>query len=140
MGTERVEIKGRSDSARTNLAKIGMFWAPVKRRTGGDPEAAMKLLKSSIALVRETLEKPQPQPDSPTKNEILELLATLLQNEGVEYLEQGRLPETSASFQEALDTMATVLNNIRTEPGFAELTDDQKDSKTASRQISQAKC
>ena len=139
MGTERVEIKGRSDSARTNLAKIGMFWAPVKRRTGGDPEAAMKLLQSSIALVRETLEKPQPQPDSPTKNEILELLATLLQNEGVEYLEQGRLPETSASFQEALDTMATVLNNIRTEPGFAELTDDQKDSKTASRQISHDK-
>lgn len=139
MGKERIEIKGRTDAARINLAKIGMFWSPVKNRLARDPEAARQLLQSSIALVRETLNDPHPQPESPSKNEILELLGTLLQNEGVDLLDQGRLPETSAAFQEALDSMEIVLTNIRSEPGFAELTNDQKDSKTAGRQISRDK-
>ena len=135
MAEERIGIKGRTDSARTNLAKISMAWAPVKRRLGSDPEAAMTLLQDAVKIVRECLTDPQPQPGSPSQNDIHELLAILLQNVGVEYLEQGRLPETAQAFEEALSTMATVLNNIRSEPGFADLSEDARDGKTAARQI-----
>lgn len=139
MAGERIGIKGRNDATRTNLAKVGMAWAPVKRRMSGDPGAAMKLLQDSVVLVRECIQDPQPQPGSPSQNDILELLAALVQNVGVEHLEQGHLPETAQAFEEALSTMATVLSNIRSEPGFAELNDDAKDSRTAGRQISHDK-
>ncbi|MBM3999657.1 MAG: hypothetical protein FJ297_08995 [Planctomycetes bacterium] len=136
---ERIEIKGRTDSARANLAKVGFAWAPIKRRLTGDPTAALGLLEQSIAVVRETIRDPHPEPGSPTPVEIRELLAVMLQNLGVEHLTQGRLAEAAAVFREGLDLLAKVLDTIRSEPGFAELNDDQKDSKTAARQISHDK-
>lgn len=139
MGEERLEIKGRTDAARTNLAKIAMFWAPVKKRLGSDPEASRKLNQSALALVRETIKNPVPEKDSPTQNQILELLASILQNEGVDLMEQGRLRETAVLFQEALDSTDIILTNIRSEPGFSELTDDQKDAKTANLEITRDK-
>ncbi len=137
MGRERIEVKGRTAVARHNLAKIGMSWAPVKRRLTGDPAESEKLLQSSIDLVRETVSDPNPDPGMLTEGK--ELLAVILQNLGVEQLNQGRIPEAAALFQEGLELMAEVLETVRSEPGFSELDDDQKDTRTASRQISHDK-
>ena len=63
----------------------------------------------------------------------------ILQNLGVEELNQGRIPEAAANFQEGLELMAEVLAAIRDEPGYSELDEDQQDTRTASRQISHDK-
>ncbi|MFM7926003.1 MAG: hypothetical protein ACKPJJ_37775, partial [Planctomycetaceae bacterium] len=39
MSAERIALKGRTDSARSNRAKIGLVWMPVKKRLSGDPAA-----------------------------------------------------------------------------------------------------
>lgn len=138
LGEERVKLKG-SDAARTNQAKIAMAWAPVRRRVEANPDEAMQLLKSAIELVEACITDPRPEEGSPTENEIRELLAVLQQNLGVEYLEQGQLPETSEAFEKALRNMDTVLTNIRSEPGYEELDDNQKDTLTAMKQIAHDK-
>ncbi len=138
-GQDRVAIKKRTDASRIKLAKIAESWAQVKRRLDGDPAAAIALIESAIALVQECITDPRPQDGSPSSIEIQELLAVLHQNLGVEFLKQGRLPETAAAFQTALDVMAKVLETIRSEPGFAELDENQKDGKTAARQMSHDK-
>jgi len=139
LGQERIDLKGANDATRTNMAKISMAWAPVKRRLQSSPAEAMDLISSSIALVEDCLNDPQPQEDSPSQLEIRELLAALQQNLGVEFLNQGNLPATAANFEKALRNMAEVLDSIRSEPGFAELSEDQKDSRTAMKQLSHDK-
>lgn len=136
MGEERIALKGRNDATRTNLAKIALVWAETRSRLEGDPAATLELLERSAELVRETLRDPQPQEGSPARNDILELLGAAVQNLGVEYLRQGRLPEAAAAFQESLESNGAVLEAIRSAPGFAEMDDDEKDTLTASRQIS----
>ena len=139
MSAERIALKGRTDSARSNRAKIGLVWMPVKKRLSGDPASAMDLLEESEKLARECLSDPQPQPGSPSKEDLRELLAAILQNKGVESLHQGRLAEAEKSFSESLQLMAEVLQAIRTAPDFAGLSEDERDSRTASRQINHDK-
>ncbi len=139
MAEQRIADKGRLDATRTNLAKIKFAWSAAKRRLDGDPTAAIQLLQEAADLVRETIRDPQKKEGSPSDNEILELLGSIVQNLGVEYLRQGKLPETAAAFQESLDCMARALDNIRSEPGFADLNENQKDGKTANQQISHDK-
>lgn len=139
MAEERITVKGRTDSARTNLVKVKVAWSNAKRRLDGDVDDAIRLLQEAHELMHEVVRVPAPEPESPTPNAIQELLALTAQNLGVEYLRQGKLPETAAAFQEALDCQARVLESIRSEPGFAELDENQKDGKTANQQIAHDK-
>jgi serine/threonine-protein kinase len=139
LSAERLATKGRTDSARTNRAKIALLWAPVKSRLESNPAAALSLFSEAETLVRECLSNPRPEPGSPPPEDIRELLAAILQNKGVELLRQGRLKETEACFAEGLGLMANVLDSIRSAPGFEKLTADEKDTRTAARQISHDK-
>lgn len=139
MSAERIALKGRTDSARSNRAKIGLVWTPVKKRLSGDPAAALGLLEESEKLARECLADPQPQPGSPSLQETQELLAAILQDKGVESLHQGRLAEAEKSFSESLQLMAAVLQSIRSAPDFAGLSENEKDTRTAARQINHDK-
>jgi tetratricopeptide (TPR) repeat protein len=139
LSAERLATKGRTDSARTNRAKIALLWAPVKSRLESNPAAALSLFSEAETLVRECLSNPRPEPGSPPPEDIRELLAAILQNKGVELLRQGRLKETEACFTEGLGLMANVLDSIRSAPGFEKLTADEKDTRTAARQISHDK-
>jgi tetratricopeptide (TPR) repeat protein len=139
LSAERLATKGRNDSARTNRAKIALLWAPVKSRLESNPAAALSLFSEAETLVRECLSNPRPEPGSPPPEDIRELLAAILQNKGVELLRQGRLKETEACFTEGLGLMANVLDSIRSAPGFEKLTADEKDTRTAARQISHDK-
>jgi serine/threonine protein kinase/tetratricopeptide (TPR) repeat protein len=139
LSAERIAIRGRTDATRTNRARIALVWAPVKSRLESNPDAAVKLLAEAEALVRECLTDPRPEKTSPSPEDIRELLAGILQNKGVELLHQGKLAETEACFSEGLSLMAEVLTSIRSAPGFDQLSDDEKDTRTASRQISHDK-
>ena len=139
MSAERIALKGRTDAARTNRAKIAIARAPIARRLGQEPEAAVNLLREAVSLIRECISDPRPNPQSPSTNEINELLAAALQNLGVEYLQQGNLQETEVCFVESLTLMAAVLESIRSAPDFEELSQDQKDTRTATRQIAHDK-
>jgi len=139
MSAERIALKGRTDSARSNRAKIGLVWTPVKKRLTGDPASALTLLDESEKLARECLTDPQPQDGSPAQEDLQELLSAVLQNKAVEYLHQGQLLEAEKYFAESLQLIATVLQSIRSKPDFAGLSEDQKDGRTAARQISHDK-
>jgi len=139
MSAERIALKGRTDSARSNRAKIGLVWTPVKKRLTGDPASALTLLDESEKLARECLTDPQPQDGSPAQEELQELLSAVLQNKAVEYLHQGQLLEAEKYFAESLQLIATVLQSIRSKPDFAGLSEDQKDARTAARQINHDK-
>lgn len=135
----RVELKRASDASRTNLAKVCMLWAGIKSRLDGDPGATIKLYQQATNIVRDVMANPRPEPGSPSLNDIRELLAALLQNQGVEHLKQGRLRTTAESFQEALSLMGKVLEDIRSQPDFKLLDENDKDSQTAAKQISHDK-
>jgi tetratricopeptide (TPR) repeat protein len=139
MSAERIALKGRNDSTRTNHAKIAFVRAPVVKRLGRDPAAALQLLKEAESLVRECLTDPQPQPKAPTPTEIKELLSAILQNLGIHYLEQGQLATAESLFSEALNTIADVLKSVREAPDFEGLSQDLKDQRTAERQINHDK-
>ncbi len=138
LGKERVDLKG-NDAARTNQAKISAAWAGVRRRMDANPERAVELLRSAIELVEDCRRDPKPEEGSPGMNDIRELLAELHRLLGAEYLEQGNLLETSDEFQKSLDHMAAVLDSIRSEDGYDQLTDNEKDSRTAMKQITHDK-
>jgi tetratricopeptide (TPR) repeat protein len=109
--------------------------APLERRIDGDPHGTIQALEEATEVTREIISEPAPEEGSPGQNEILEILSIAAQNLGVEYLREGRITETSASFQEALHASEQILQNIRSEPGFDDLDNNQKDTKTAMLQI-----
>jgi eukaryotic-like serine/threonine-protein kinase len=135
MARERIALKGRNDATRSNLAKILIAASPMARRVDGNPNACIRMLKEAAELAREIIRDPQPQEDSPTENEILQVLGAATQNLGVEFLREGRLADTGSAFEDSLNANLAVLENIRSEDGFAELNEDQKDTKTAALQI-----
>jgi serine/threonine-protein kinase len=139
LSAERIATKGRTDSARINRAKIATLWAPVRNRLENNPEASLSLLTEAESLVRECLSDPRPEPNSPSPEDIRETLAAILQNKGVDLLRQGKMTETQACFSEGLALMAEVLRSIRSAPGFDQLSADEKDTRTAARQISHDK-
>jgi tetratricopeptide (TPR) repeat protein len=96
-------------------------------------------LIEAVELTNEVIQNPRPEPGSPTPNEIQELFAAANQNLGVEYLREGKLPETATVFTSALNAQARVLENIRAEPGFADLDENQRDGRTANQQIAHDK-
>jgi tetratricopeptide (TPR) repeat protein len=135
MARERIALKGRNDATRLNLAKVLIARAPLERRIDGDPHGTIQALEEATEVTREIISEPAPEEGSPGQNEILEILSIAAQNLGVEYLREGRITETSASFQEALHASEQILQNIRSEPGFDDLDNNQKDTKTAMLQI-----
>ena len=139
MSAERIALKGRTDAARSNRARIALVWTPVKKRLTSEPAAAMTLLNESEALARECLSDPHPLPGSPSKEELQELLSAVLQNKAVENLHQGQLIEGEKNFAEALQLIAAVLQTVRSAPDFAKLSENEKDALTAARQINHDK-
>ncbi len=138
LGRERVELKG-NDAVRTNQAKISAAWAGVRRRMDANPEKAVELLQAAIELVEDCRRDPKPEEGSPSINDIRELLAELHRLLGAEYLEQGNLQDTSVEFQKSLDHIAAVLASIRSEDGYDQLGDNEKDTRTAMKQITHDK-
>lgn len=138
MARERIAVKGRNDATRTNLAKVLMNASALYRRQD-DPQTGIKKLEESIELVREVIRDPQPEEGSPSKNEILQLLAATTQNLGVELLREGRIAETEKAFSESLDANSKALGEIRSQPGFPELNENEKDTKTAALQMAMDK-
>lgn len=132
---DRLAIKGRTDSARLNRAKIAIVLAEIRERSDGDTVASKTLLKEAADLMREVHTNPSPQQDSPKTDEINETLAAALQNLGRLYLKEGKVPEAAAVFEESLKVHASVLDAIRTAPSFAEMNANQKDGATAMKQI-----
>ncbi|MEO1618971.1 MAG: protein kinase [Planctomycetota bacterium] len=135
MCRERIALKGRNDATRSNLAKVLLASSVLPRRQG-DPQRGMEMLEEAVALVEEILEDPQPQEGSPSENEIIELLGAASQNLGLEHLREGKMAEAELAFSKALDAGERVLANIRGEDGYDQLDDNQKDTKTAAKQIS----
>jgi eukaryotic-like serine/threonine-protein kinase len=138
MARERIAVKGRNDATRTNLAKVLMNASQLYRRQD-DPQTGIKKLEDSIELVREVIRDPQPEEGSPSKNEILQLLAATTQNLGVEFLREGRILETEKAFTESLDANSKALEEIRSQPGFNELNENEKDTKTAALKMAMDK-
>lgn len=134
-GQERVDLKDRSDSARSNLVKIATAWSVVRKRHTNNPEDAVDLLRLAYKLSQETLQDPRPEEDSPPKIELLELHGAVCQNIGVELLRSGKLSTAAENFGEALSSTGEALSIIREEPGFTEKNDNQKDTLTANRQL-----
>lgn len=135
MARERIALKGRTDSTRSNLAKILMVSSTLPRRLGSNPEKGKEMLEEGIDLIREIIRDPQPLEGSPSENNILLTLGALEQNLGVEYLRDGLLAETERHFTAALDANTKVLENIRATPGFDELDENKRDTQTAELQI-----
>ena len=135
MARERIALKGRTDATRSNLARILFISAPLSRRLESDPQTGLRRFEEALELVREIIRDPQPQENSPSENEILQLLGSIAQNMGVELLREGRIAETEQAFSEALQATSKVMDNIRGEPGFDSLTENQRDTKTAGLQI-----
>ncbi|XZE54376.1 protein kinase domain-containing protein [Planctomycetaceae bacterium SH139] len=135
MARERINIKGRTDSVRTNLVKVLLASATLSRRLEHDPLEGIKKLEQAVALIEEVIAEPAPEPDSPSINEILQLKSATSMNLGVEYLRDGRVAATNKMFSQALDANLAVLENIRSQPGFDEQNDDQKDTQTAALKI-----
>ena len=136
LAVERLEVKGRTDSARMNLAMIELSWAPVRRRLGADPGAAEALLQSAVELVRECVHDPRPEPGSPSQDEIRELLAALLQNLAAERLKQGRIAEAADAFGEGHDLLAALLAGLRGVPRIGEPGFGPRDGRAAGLQAS----
>lgn len=130
MSAERIQLKGRNDSTRSNRAKIALVWAPIAKRLGNDRSSALVLLKEAEALARECLADPQPQPGSPSTHDLENLLAAILQNEGVEYLTQGQLELAERCFSESLEHLDLVLKSMRSDPGYLELNEQDQIART----------
>jgi eukaryotic-like serine/threonine-protein kinase len=132
---DRVALKGRTDSARTNLVKILIASATLSRRLDHDPLSGIKKLEEAFELMQEVVDNPSPQEGSPSKQEILQLHSASAMNLGVEYLRDGRIAETERFFSAALESNNEVMRMIRKEPGFDQLSEDERDTKTASLQM-----
>ncbi len=135
MARERINVKGRTDSVRTNLAKVLLASATLSRRLDHKPQEGINKLEQVVTLIEEVLAEPAPEPESPSINEILLLKSAASMNLGVEYLRDGRVAATNKVFSQALDANLAVLENIRSQPGFDEQNDDQKDTQTAALNI-----
>lgn len=131
----RIALKGRTDSARSNLVKILIASATLDRRLDHDPAKGQKKLLEAFELTKQILDKPRPQEGSPSKQELLQLHAAASMNLGVEYLRDGRIKDTEKVFSAATDANTQVLDTIRAEPGFAGLSEDERDTRTAGLQI-----
>lgn len=134
-GRGRIALKGRTDSARSNLAKILIASSTLDRRIDHDPAKGVKKLEEAFALTEEILEKPRPQEGSPSKQELLQLRSAAAMNLGVEYLREGRIKDTERVFTVALEANTEVLNSIRSAPGFDTLSEDERDTRTAALQM-----
>lgn len=131
----RIALKGRTDSSRSNLAKILIASATLDRRLDHDPAKGLKKLSEAFELTQEILDNPRPLEGSPSKQELLQLHSAAAMNLGVEYLRDGRIKETEKVFSTATDANSEVLRTIRAEPGFSDLNENERDTRTASLQM-----
>ncbi|MFN9041447.1 MAG: hypothetical protein ACK5YO_34480, partial [Planctomyces sp.] len=66
LGRERIEIKGRLDATRYNLAAICQTWAGIRTRLKADPGQTQKILAEAIELLRDIRRNPLVDPADPT--------------------------------------------------------------------------
>lgn len=136
MGRERLEVKGRNDASRNNMAKILLNMAELRSQISRDLDESIALKKESLALVQETIDQPhQPEEGGPTWEDTRELLGSVYQTLAVDYLTNGDMPTAADLFEKALRARGEILKRIRSEPGFDELSDGQKDQRTYKKQM-----
>jgi serine/threonine-protein kinase len=131
----RIALKGRTDSARSNLVKVLVASSTLDRRIDHDPVKGLNKLKEAFELTQEILASPSPMEGSPSKQELLQLHAAAAMNLGVEFLRDGRIKDTEKVFSAALAAITQVLEIIRAEAGFDDLSANERDARTAGLQM-----
>ena len=129
-GRERIVVKEGTDASRLNLAKILMNASSIQRQIGNPKEVETKLLEAR-EIVRDVLKNPKPVEIPTNANLVQQLLAAINQNLGADYLRQGRVSDTAVVFGEAVEANQSVLKNIESQIGFAELDSAAKDAQTS---------
>ncbi|MEI7702561.1 MAG: protein kinase, partial [Planctomycetia bacterium] len=116
MARERIQLKGRLDATRYNLATICQKWAGICLRLKADPAEARRLLAEAIELLREIRSKPlrDPTDKTPPPNpfEIAALLqSALLQLANTEQ-KAGRSDEAATIFSEVRTDAEQILAHV----------------------------
>ncbi|MFK7818001.1 MAG: protein kinase, partial [Planctomycetaceae bacterium] len=137
MARERLEIKGRNDASRTNLARVLLQKASIVTTLARDSNETMALREEARQLVEEAIQNPVREEDGGvTEVEVVSLLGAINQAIAVDYLTNGNMPKAATYFEAALDANGKVLEITRSEPGYDELSDSAKDQKTYGLQMS----
>jgi serine/threonine protein kinase/tetratricopeptide (TPR) repeat protein len=105
---ERMEIKGRLDATRYNLATICQQWAGIRLRLKADPAETRRILSEAIALLREIRSKPLRDPtDTTPPPKPFEIASQL----------QSALLQLAATEQKAgrADEAGTIFSEVRTD-------------------------
>jgi len=130
LGHERVQIKGRLDATRYNLAAICQTWAGIRTRLKANPEETVKLLAEAIELLRDIRRNPLIDPADTTPpprpfEVCAQLHAALLQTAAAE-LKAGRTAPAEAAFNEVLSTTDEILKEVDQGAGGVAGMDAQK--------------
>lgn len=130
LGHERIEIKGRLDATRYNLAAICQTWAGIRTRLKADPGQTQKILAEAIELLRDIRRNPLVDPADPTPpprpfEVCSQLHSALLQSAAAE-LKAGRTEPAATAFNEVQSTADEILAEVGKGAGGTAGLDAQK--------------
>ena len=109
---KRIIVKNRNDATRYNAAIICQRWAPLKERLTGDPQESERLIREAQSLLRDILQSPRPEPGSPMKYEIIEVLRGALLTTAVADRKRGELGAAEKDFAEVEQLCADMLGDV----------------------------
>ncbi len=117
----RIAVKGNSDAARLNLARVLIFASMMRDRYSRDPDVSLKMKEEARDVSQSIVDDPKPvAEDNPSPYMIHEVLAETTQGLGAAWMSRGQLDKSKELILQALEIRKANLERLKETSAYLE--------------------